>query len=429
MSTATIIPSTVDGIKQLATKIKREKAIPHSSALDAASQQAGFESYVHARKALPTRIANRLQAIYLSAHWSEPRSQPRGAGAPRRRAGRELLRVELSRPLTDIVAKHRVAKCRALVTFAMEYADHLECRSLLESQECAREILVRAERSLRFMQATGLQPMSTEVQRAQLSVLDQLPGRDHTSSWFDTKSGAVMLLDEPYSQSIEHRGVTRSAWLCENGFTEIELRWEGLHNPGETVQLLVGRDREFLERVAQAVEGLPRYEIPNPWLLETGLANDPFVSPKRAAVGVQRKPIPNASYSPRHGAVPYSGGFGQRSLWRPAQSMSVDQHMELGRLLRQLDTGKLPEKAYSGLLIHARSRLEDWANHEHRNGDVGFSAYYDQQSLSQFRSKSRTLAALKRAHEIIESGYNDCKPRRELIAAVDAFAAAVTRCQ
>lgn len=30
------------------------------------------------------------------------------------------------------------------------------------------------------------------------------------------------------------------------------------------------------------------------------------------------------------------------------------------------------------------------------------------------------LAALVSAKEIVESGYNDCKPRRELIAALDS---------
>lgn len=52
MLITSIRPSTVDGIKQLAKKIKRELSTTHTEALDVASRQAGYENFVHARRQL-----------------------------------------------------------------------------------------------------------------------------------------------------------------------------------------------------------------------------------------------------------------------------------------------------------------------------------------------------------------------------------------
>ncbi len=62
----------------------------------------------------------------------------------------------------------------------MEYADHLEHLTTAVSQDDARERLLSAVRSLRFMEATGLQPVTTQKMRDLLRPLDDLPGRDHT---------------------------------------------------------------------------------------------------------------------------------------------------------------------------------------------------------------------------------------------------------
>lgn len=49
---STIRPTTLDGIKRLATQIKKRDDIAHSAALDAAARQAGYSSFAHARKEL-----------------------------------------------------------------------------------------------------------------------------------------------------------------------------------------------------------------------------------------------------------------------------------------------------------------------------------------------------------------------------------------
>ena len=70
MLITSIRPSTVDGIKQLAKKIKRERSTTHTEALDAASRQAGYENFVHARRQLSTPETESFP-VYLSIHWYE----------------------------------------------------------------------------------------------------------------------------------------------------------------------------------------------------------------------------------------------------------------------------------------------------------------------------------------------------------------------
>lgn len=430
MNTASIRPSTVDGIKNLAKKIKREKNISHTEALDVASKQAGFETFVHARKALSAAIAQGLFPVYLSIHWYDRRSGAingsavnDGAigGAPRLHRGREVLQMNLSRPLPLVVAKHRVARARGLEAFVMEYVDHLEHPTLAESQASARGYLVKAERCLRFMEASKLQPVNLQTHKERLRVLDYLPGHDHTSCWFDPESNAVAMLDEPYKEALVHRAAERTQWLFEHGFSEVRLPWDGLHRPGKTVQMLVSDDQALLDRVAKAVAGLAPDAMPNPWVIETAVMGDAFVSPTRSSDGKARRPIPRASYATRNGATPYGGGFGIRSRWRPLRTMSPELHMELGAIFMQLDGAKLRAKVDDQLRVHFRSRLEDWANIEHNGSDVGYEAYYGQQHLRYFDSKAKNLAGLARAKAIVEEGYNDCKPRRDLLAAINAF--------
>lgn len=437
MKTANIQPSSLDGLKTLAKKLKQERSIRHTEALEVASRQAGYQSFVHARRSLATAVGGASgtnYSVFLTAHWYEHRSGTLNSseintnalgGPPRRRAGRELLQVNLTRSLPSIVAKHRVGKARGLGAFVMEYDDHLEMHSLADSQQKAREFLLLAERALRFMDVTGLQPVSLQVHRQRLGSLDNLPGHDHMSDWFDPISGAVAMLDEPYPEALIGRARERVIRLADIGFSEIALTWEGLHNPGVTKPFLVSNDQALLARVATAVAALPRYEFPKSWQAQTTSQGDAFVSPQRIRDRKTRRPIPKASYANRMGATPYGGNFGTPSRWRPMQQMQPALHMELGAILRRLAALTVPWKVREHLHTHFRSELENWANYEHPGEDIGYQAYYGQEPLERYKTRQQHLAGLIRAKEIVSAGYNDCKPRRQLIAAIYAFATAV----
>lgn len=438
MKTASIRPSSLDGLKKLAKKLKQERGIPHTEALELASRQAGYQSFVHARRSFADATGGTAAAsypVFLTAHWYERRAGANNSsglnvnaldGAPSRRAGRELLQIRLSRPLPSIVTKQRVGKTRGLGTFVMEYDDHLEMHYLVDSQQRARELLLLAERTLRFMEVTGLQPVSHQAHRQRLQALENLPGHDHTSNWFDPTSGAVAMLDEPYPAALNSNADERAVRLAGTNFAEVSLLWEGLHNPGLTKPFLLSNDQSLLARVSAAVTGLPRYEFPATWPSETGNQGDAFMSPQRIRDSKPRRPIPNASYTNRMGATPYGGSFGTPSRWRPIEPMTPALHIELGSILYRLADFDVPWKVHERLHTHFRSELENWANYEYPGQEIGYQAYYGQEPLMRFKTPQQHLEGIKRAKEIVEAGYKDCKPRRELLAAIDAYISAVT---
>lgn len=433
MQTESIRPSTVDGIKQLAKKIKRERNTTHCDALNLASRQAGFENFVHAKRRLTTGQpavllaatgGKRVFPVFLSAHWA---ASHRDDPELKRRAGREILRVDLDQPLSRVVAKHRVSAARNLGGFRMEYADHLEHMTNLPSLEVARKLLVDAASTLRFMQATGLQPVTTAQQRAAFRTLRHLPGEDHTSQWIDPVSGSWVLLDEPYKASIASRVRERDKWVADQGLHMLSPSWSGLHYPGECQPYLISSDLALLERTAAALTVPVKYSIPETWPHETGLNGDDFISPQRLADGKPRKPRPGPSYRDYKGATPYGGAPGIRSKWRPAKAMPLASHRQLGVFMQQLSGIPLSSRVGSKLMMQ-RPLLEEWVMIEHRkeHGEsVLEKIYYGGPSLPSLATKAEYLESLVKAKTLVEQGYDDCKPRCQLIAALDAVTAEI----
>lgn len=430
MPITTIRPSTVDGIKQLAKKLKREHDITHTEALALASRQAGFENFVHARRRLTSSHLSahlaavggqRVFPVFLSAHWfSSHRANPK-LGL---RAGREILQVNLSRPLPQVVAKHRVSYARGLEGFRIEYDDHLEHLTDLPSIETARDVLIRAARSLSFMEATGLQPVTRMQERDVFLPLEGLPGQDHTSRWFDPDSGNCVLLDEPYERAIANRDDERHSWLTEERLHIRKPAWAGLYYPGECPPYLISFDVAFLERIVAALEAIEPDSIPDIWPHETGGYGDDYISPKRLVDGKSRKPRPGPSYRNYKGATPYGGAPGIRSRWRPVKPMPLELHQQLGELIRRL--AELPLSWRTGSkLRHQRLLLEDWANKEHCGAfesSVIDNLYYGVARHPAPTDHAKCLAMVAEARALVEQGYDDCKPRRTLISVLDEVA-------
>lgn len=424
MNIASIQPSTVDGIKQLAKKIKRERNINHVEALILASRQAGFENFVHARRQLAAPEGRRVFRVFLSAHWYMPRGANPGL---ERRGGREILQVNISRPLPEVVAKHRVSAARGLGWFRMEYADHLEHLTNLTSIEDARDRLARAARSLRFMDVTGLQPATTQRQHEAMRPMGGFPSKDHSSEWFDPTGDGWVVLNEPYEQRSNMASHAEcQAWVAKHGMHMLIPSWEGIHNPGECLPYLVSSDAALLERITTALATVAPYPLPNPWPHDTGVCGDDYVSPLRLADGKTRKPRPGPSYRDYKGATPYGGRPGIRSSWRPSKPMALELHRQLGDLMQRLSGVPLSWRLGRKLSMQ-RSLLEDWALVEHRNshGPSVDDLYYGGPSRPDLVTQPERLEALAKAKALVERGYNDCKPRHDLIATLDAVAAEI----
>lgn len=423
MVIASIRPSTVDGIKQLAKKIRRERNISHTEALDDASRQAGYENFLHAKRQLTGGATTSGVPVYLSVHWRAKRD-PNGAPGSGGRAGCEILRVELARPLVEIVAKHRIPHGRGLHGFRMEYEDHLEHLTDVQGQDEARQALLAAVRSLRFMEATGLQPVSTQRYHELTGKLQSMPGRDHESEWFDPESEGYIFLDEPYASPLQYHSPERAQWLERNGLQMIAPDWEGLYYPGECLPRLTGVDGALLQRVAGALAKVQRVAVPETWPHETGHYGEDFVSPKRQADRKPRRPRPGPSWREHKGATPYGGAAGIPSRWRPTKPMPFELHQQLAPLMQKLRGGfswRVSQK-----LGMARSQLEDWSimEHKHQHEDAVYDLYYGWPSAG-CNTNAERLQVLSMVRAIIDRGYDDCKPRRDLLAVIDAAVADV----
>lgn len=420
MDTASIRPSTVDGIKQLAKKIGRERNITHTEALEAASRQAGYENFVHAKRQLIGPDGPRGFPVYLSVHWRAPREREGKRTHDGPVAGREILRLDLARPLPAIVAKHRVSHGRGLHGFRMEYEDHLEHLTNAQGVEKAREVLLTAARSLRFMEATNLQPVSSQRYRDILRPIEKMPGRDHYSQWFDPNTERCIFLDEPYAEALKTLEADRRRWADRHGMHMVEPEWEGIYYPRACLPRLVGPDLLELKRVADALAKTQPVTEPETWPHETGVCGDDFVSPKRQADSKPRRPRPGPSWREHKGATPYGGAAGIRSNWRPTKPMPFELHQQLGPLMQKLCAGftwRVSQKL--GL---ARSMLEEWSieEHKYKHPDAAYNLYYGGPSLPLCNTDTERLGALAEARRILERGYDDCRPRRNVLAALDA---------
>jgi len=234
-----------------------------------------------------------------------------------------------------------------------------------------------------------------------------------------------ILLDEPYTTTLSHYATDRKAWLERRNLQSLAVQWEGIYLPGECAPLLVGNDWDLLQRVAEALATAKPVEVQDPGPYETGQYGDDYVSPQRLADEKPRRRRPGASWRDHKGATPYGGAPGIPSRWRPIKSMPIELHKQLGPLIQKLCDGfswRVSQKLGS-----ARSQLEEWVinEHKHNHAEVVYDLYYGGPSGPIFTTDAERLEGLTLARSIVERGYDDCKPRRELLAALDAALAEV----
>jgi len=141
---------------------------------------------------LPARgIALSRPYVLLTTYWCDKEQ--------RYRSGRETLKIELSRPILDICGKSALKSVRGFGDLRMVADDHFVCDTLAPTQSYARNRLCTAERSLRFMEHTGLVPFRDYRKTFPCGLAaHKLPDTDHATDWVDPASGEFVLIDEPY---------------------------------------------------------------------------------------------------------------------------------------------------------------------------------------------------------------------------------------
>lgn len=423
-------PKTLRGIKRKAKTLKGPE-VTHLQALDLAAQDSGYQSFHHARRVLEKLAAElpMLHSIYLSAYWHDRNQKPS-------KAGLEVIRVDLPRPMLSFITRYQVDVARNLSGFRVADLDHLEMSFDADSQERAKELLFRAVLALQFVEATGLRPVTTQAQRKKLSRTETLPRRDHISWWVDPVTERCVALDEPYDHVNREDEVTaRGRWADQNDFHISKPAWSGLYYPNNAIPHFVGQDSDWLSELTSIVEKLPVPQITR----VTREGDKPnfgyyarFASPATEASGRKRKPRLGTTYGYSKGATELYRRAGEPIKWRPKAGLTISKHKKLSKELKSLCISPMSFRA-NQILEKVRSTLEDWMYAEHpdetRNSEFYNTYYGDNEGYSALRSSADQIEAIERLQKLLMEYYENSKPKRDLLKSIQQALAQVQKKQ
>lgn len=416
-------PTTLDGVKRLAAQIRREQGLKHSVALDLAAKAANCTNFRNALHTLPKRGTALIRPyVLLTNYWYDKKEQYRG--------GRETLKIELSKPILDICGKSPLKHVRGFGDLRMVADDHFVCDTLADTQSYARRRLCTAERSLRFIERTGLLP-SRDYRKTYRNHLatNKLPDSDHVTYWVDPASGQFILIDEPYGGAPDE--AERAVWAARTGWRIIKTSWSGMYYPDQC-DLYVAADGGSsydLDALVSKINAMPAPLVENNWSGESSSSWDTFVSPMaKTAQDVRRArcrgtiyPVSSAKTIP----YSYSRGSSQR---RPAGKMGIERHIEAGRIIKAVLWSGQMTYAVINRMNSLRAVLEDWMTLEIDRGQLEgpefFEVYYREtegDNPYRERAKSRVgiVAMLGDLKQMLQTAYPDCAPLRKQIHRID----------
>lgn len=329
MLTGDVRPTTLEGVKSLAAQLRKKRGIKHAIALDLAARAANCSNFRSAQRLLVQQGQEATRPyVLLSIYWYDKKQTYA--------SGRETLKIELSRPILEICGRYALKKVRGFGNLRMVADDHFICDDLAHSQAYARERLCTAERSIRFMEYTGLRPpRSSREAHPKALTQDQLPNRDHSTAWIDPASGQFILVDEPYGNAPDE--IKRAAWAARMGWRILKTTWPGMYRPYEC-DLYVATDAKSgynLDGVAERIDAMPAPLAAENWSGESSPSWDTFVSPlAKTAQDVRRARCRGTIYpSASATSVPYSYELGS-TLRRPIGELGVARHIEAGSIIK-----------------------------------------------------------------------------------------------
>lgn len=368
-------PTTLSGVKSLASEIRKERGVKHLTALDLAARAANCENFRHAKRVLPAAgSAADGHYVLLTAYW-------RGKNG-KYRIGRETLRVELSKDILDICGKAQLKRVRGFGALRMVAADHFVRDMVLDGQEQARKSLCEAQRSLRFMEQTGLQPRPRKW-KSYKETIGKLPYSDHATEWVEIKTGQLILVDEPYS--IAPNSIERAEWATKHEWDVKKSTWPGMYFP-HNCDLYVASDVRNgydLGQLLAKINAMPAPLVESDWSGESASSWDTFTSPKAHTPQDVRRARPRGTIFPTATAtsVPYSFAMGTTRR-RPKGALGVAGHIEVGGIIKAVISSRQRPWGVYTRLNTLRSNLEDWMSLEigpkELQGPEFFDVYYRQ---------------------------------------------------
>ncbi|WP_417818786.1 DUF5623 domain-containing protein [Tritonibacter scottomollicae] len=411
-----IRPTTLTGVKRLAKDLKKTKGIKHSDALDMAAQSANCENFHHAQKILPMRGAKHdAPYVLLTIYWSD---KDRG-----HQCGRETLRIELSKPILDLCDKSGLKYVRGFGNLRMVASDHFVCDEIAPSQDYARGRLCTAERSLRFMEYTGLRPYRNRSTYPKVLDEDKLPNTDHATSWADHEHGQFILVDEPYGNVPDTDA--RADWSERTGWRIEKSAWPGMYSP-YNCDLYVGVDGisgyDFDALMAK-INAMPAPIVSESWTGDSVSSWETFLSPMAKTRQDERRArckgmiYPSASKN----TVPYTYNPGCRDR-RPVGELGIEGHMEAGRIIKTAMRSRHSRDAVYTRMSSLRSELENWlaleAGREFYETREFLQVYFgwtveDEATLKSLESKDQVITSLRGLERKLTRAYPDCAPLRQ----------------
>ncbi|EGN75875.1 hypothetical protein A28LD_0614, partial [Idiomarina sp. A28L] len=214
--------ATIGGIKRLANQLKKSNGLPYHEALNIAARSASFENYAHASNQLEnSHIKNHTHRLFFTSYWYDIK---------KRKMGREVLDIELSKPLLKIINKNEYKRAIGMAAFRLASPNHFVNDDVAQSQEGSIDVICKAVRMLRLIEATGLKPNINHHQSyPNESYQNKLPQADHSSHWYDPVTGQSVLIDEPYLTAVIHG--ERAEWAKMHNWHLQASTWPGMYYP------------------------------------------------------------------------------------------------------------------------------------------------------------------------------------------------------
>lgn len=435
MSSKSIRPSTMTGIKRLARQIKSKEGLSHNAALAKASAAAGYENLRHAQHKLPSQqpaVPVPRHPLFLTAYWRDLDTGKRG---------RETLTITLNARWQELLTPNQLKSARGVWNFRPEGPDHLCKRSWTRSQNGAREAVCHAARTFQFVDATRLRPSSGYCRAYPNGNADNhVPGQDHVCVWFDDEK-RYLIADEPYEMAEAHKREARIAWFSVHGYQQIKPTWPGMHNPyGGTSLYLIADAAEGvpLEPLVRSLNRLPAPPSATDWKGESAPVLPYFVSP--GSISEVRKPEKKDRVSSTHrrcstrSSLPYTRPLSGRKDLRPNGQMPIPLHAQIGGLLKSVLVATLHRKGVYNRVDAVRCDLDEWVQREYDSVELPneqfFDLYYRETGATFTRrlleaERSRHVLALAEVKTVLTKYYPDCTPLRAMLKRLDGAIASL----
>jgi hypothetical protein len=415
-----IRPTSIEGIKQLAKRLKRAEGVPHTVALHLASQAAGFENFKHAKRVLgsATTPQRSTHVLYISVPWRDREKNT---------IGREVLKMLISKPLDALIKPAQYKAAHALRAMRREASDHIADTYTASSQQAARAEACAAARNIQFMEATGWVPSNANRSFPRGKFENQMPGSDHDSAWFDPVAKAYIRANEPYSRaslSSEQR-----QWAAKHGWALAVSPWKGMYRPDGGTSLFLAADASkgySLEHAISKLATAPAPIVVANWDGESKPFT--FVSPAREAKIDAKSISPKARQRPRGTGNSVRYSFDLSVGRRPKGRMPIEGHKAVGRLLKSVLVGTRQRAGVHSRVGAIRCELDNWVGCEYKRGElpdeVFFDLYYhrlpegDPLAVSP-ASRDRHIASLAEVAATLTRNYPECPPLRTLVRKVE----------